>query len=175
MPGLPEDTYSGSILSAMKTAELRPDDARIYPTVVLKDTMLEKMFNEKKFIAMTIEEAVELCAEIYGILTMNGINIIRMGLPPMDINNGDVVAGPYHEALGFMIKSRYRRRILEEIIDNAVRTDNSRDSISLMIPAKMKEEYIGMKRENILYFKKKYFINDINYKFADIENPRILL
>jgi histone acetyltransferase (RNA polymerase elongator complex component) len=175
MPGLPEDTYNRSILSAMKTAELRPDDARIYPTVVLKDTMLEKMFNEKKFIPMTIEEAVELCAEIYGILTRNGINIIRMGLPPMDLSNGDVVAGPYHEALGFMIKSRYRRRILEEIIERAVKPDKNRDSISLMIPAKVKEEYIGMKRENILYLKEKFFIADIDYRFADIENPRILL
>jgi len=175
MPGLPEDTYYSSIQSAMKTAELRPDDARIYPTVVLKDTQLEKMFNEKKFTPMTIEEAVELCSEIYGILTKSAINIIRMGLHPMDLKHGDVLVGPYHEALGFMIKSRYRRRILEEIIEKAAKISKNRDSISLMIPDKMKEEYIGMKRENILYLKEKYFIADIDYRFADIEKPEVLL
>jgi len=174
MPGLPEDSYASSIQSAMKTAELCPDDVRIYPTVVLKDTQLEKLFNEKNFIPMSIEEAVELCSEIYGILIGKGINIIRMGLHPMDLNNGDVVAGPYHEALGFMIKSRYRRKILEEIIDENVKIYKNRDSLSLMLPAKMKEEYIGMKRENILYLKNKFFIADINYRFADIENPQIL-
>ena len=175
MPGLPQDTYSGSIQSAIQTAELCPDDVRIYPTVVLKDTQLEKMLYEKNFIPMTIEEAVELCSEIYGILIEKGINIIRMGLHPMDLNTGNIVAGPYHTALGFMIKSRYRRKILEELIEKTVKMNENRDSISLMLPAKMKEEYLGMKKENIFYLKNKYFITDIDYKFADIENPQVLL
>ncbi|MCL1864973.1 MAG: radical SAM protein [Spirochaetes bacterium] len=174
MPGLPEDSYTSSIQSTIKTVELYPDDVRIYPTVVLKDTQLEKLFNEKSFIPVTLEEAVELCAEIYGILTEKGINIIRMGLHPMDLNNGDIIAGPYHEAFGFMVKSRYRRRILEEVIEESVKKNKNCDLISLMIPAKMKEEYIGMKRENIFYLKEKYFITDIDYRFADIENPQIL-
>ncbi|MCL1833394.1 MAG: radical SAM protein [Leptospirales bacterium] len=175
MPGLPEDTYAVSIQSAMETAELCPDDVRIYPTVVLKDTQLEKLFNEKNYTPMTLEEAVALCSEIYAILTGAGINIIRMGLHPMDLNNGDVIAGPYHEALGFMIKSRYRRGILEEVVARSAKINQSCDSISLIIPAGMKEEYIGMKRENILYLKKKFSIAEIDYKFADIENPKALL
>jgi len=175
MPGLPEDTYTDSIQSAMETAELQPDDVRIYPTVVLKDTQLEKMWREKNFTPMTIEEAVELCSEIYGMLIVKGINIIRMGLHPMDINSGTVIAGPYHTALGFMIKSRYRRKILDELIDETVKINKNSNSISLILPAKMKEEYIGMKRENILYLKNKYFTTNIDYKFSDIENPQILV
>jgi len=174
MPGLPEDTYTDSIQSAIKTAELCPDDVRIYPTVVLKDTQLEKLWAEGNFAPMSIEEAVELCSEIYGILTEKRINIIRMGLHPMDISAGDVLIGPYHEALGFMIKSRYRRKVLEELIEKSVKMNKSRDSISLIFPTKMKEEYIGMKKENILHLKNKYFITDINYRFEDIENPQIL-
>jgi len=173
MPGLPEDSYARSIMSAESTLKLMPDDVRIYPAVVLKDTVMEKLFNENKYNPLTLEEAVELCSVMYGMFIKSGISIIRMGLHPMDLSGGKVVAGPYHEALGFLIKSRYRRGIIEEIIKNDISLNTS-DALSLVIPEKMKEEYIGMKKENIEYLKNKFKLKVLDYTFGDIEIPRIL-
>jgi len=175
MPGLPADTAERSVQSAEKTVELRPDDVRIYPAVVLKDTVMEKLYLERKFKPLTIEAAVDICSIMYGMFYENGINIIRMGLHPMDLSGGNVIAGPYHEALGFMVKSRYKRGILENLIKNFFDLNNGKTQISLMLPDKMKEEYIGMKKENILYLQDKFHITRFDYKFGDIENPEILL
>jgi histone acetyltransferase (RNA polymerase elongator complex component) len=174
MPGLPSDNYERSIYSAERTVNLLPDDIRIYPAVVLKDTTMEKMFNENKFVPLTIEAAVELCSVMYGMFIEKGINVIRMGLHPMDLSCGNVVAGPYHAALGFMIKSRYRRGILERVIDNAADFSSGKQKLSVVIPEKMKEEYIGMKKENIYYLKDKYSLQQLDYTFGNVEIPQVL-
>ncbi len=174
MPGLPSDSYERSINSAARTVELLPDDVRIYPAVVLKDTAMEKLFNENKFVPLTIEGAVDLCSVMYGMFIEKGINVIRMGLHPMDLSGGNVVAGPYHVALGFMIKSRYKRGILENVIKNSIDAGNAEKNISIIIPDKMKEEFIGMKKENIYYLKDKFSLTALNYTIGNIENPRIL-
>jgi len=174
MPGLPSDNYERSIESAVKTIEMSPDDVRIYPAVVLKDTAMEKLYNEKKFMPLSLEEAVDLCSEMYGMFIEKGINVIRMGLHPMDLSGGNVVAGPYHEALGFMIKSRYKLGILENIIKEGLKSNPGRNNLSIIIPYKMKEEFIGMKKKNIYYLKDKFMLKNLDYTFGNIENPQIL-
>lgn len=174
MPGLPCDSYERSIESAVKTVKLLPDDVRIYPALVLKDTAMEKMFFESKFTPLTIEDAVELCSVMYGMFTEKKINVIRMGLHPMDLSGGNVVAGPYHDALGFMIKSRYRRKNLENLILKEITQNPGKKILSIMIPYEMKEEYIGMKKENIVYLKNRFMLSKLDYTFGNCDNPVIL-
>jgi histone acetyltransferase (RNA polymerase elongator complex component) len=174
MPGLPEDDYETSIQSAAKAVELFPDDVRIYPAVVLKDTEMEVLYNKKKFVPLTIEEAVDRCSIMYEMFIEKEINVIRMGLHPMDLSGGTVVAGPYHEALGFLIKSRYRRGILEKVIKNAAGNNLGSGVLSIILPDKMKEEYIGMKRENISYLKDKFRLLKLDYTYGNIDEPQIL-
>ncbi len=175
MPGLPTDDFETSIQSAAKAVELLPDDVRIYPAVVLKDTQMEVLYNEKKFTPLTLEEAVDRCSIMYGMFIEQGINVIRMGLHPMDLSGGTVVAGPYHEALGFLIKSRYRRGILERVVGDSIKIKNGTGSVLLILPDRMKEEYIGMKRENIIYIKSKFNLSRLDYTYANIKEPQILL
>lgn len=172
MPGLPCDDYRKSIMSAVRTVELMPDDVRIYPAVVLKDTEMERMYIEGGYTPLGLDEAVELAAEMYGMFIERGINVIRMGLHPMDLNGGNVVAGPYHEALGFMIKARYRRNKLEGLIAGSHIDPGG--SISLVIPVRFSEEYIGMKRGNIDYLKRKFALKSVEYRIEDADHPYII-
>jgi histone acetyltransferase (RNA polymerase elongator complex component) len=174
MPGLPSDDYETSIRSAERVLELLPDDVRIYPAVVLKDTEMEVLYNEKSFVPLTIEEAVDRCSVMYGMFIENGINVIRMGLHPMDLSGGTVVAGPYHEALGFLIKSRYRRGILEKVIESTITYKPASGIITVLLPDKLKEEYIGMRRENISYLKDKFRLLKLDYTYGNIDEPQIL-
>lgn len=174
MPGLPDDSFERSIYSAERTVRLSPDDARIYPAVVLKDTAMERLYNEKRYSPLTLEGAVDICSKIYGMFNENGINVIRIGLHPMDMSAENVISGPYHAALGFMVKSRYRRGVLETVLMSAVSPGDNRKKISLLIPEKLKEEYIGMKRCNIIYLEKKFSIEKIEYMFGHTEIPVVI-
>jgi histone acetyltransferase (RNA polymerase elongator complex component) len=173
MPGLPGDSFLISRNSAVIAADLAPDDARIYPLVVLKGTRLEKMYSEKKYTPLSVEEAVEVSAEMYKIFSEKDINVIRIGLHPLDLEEETVVAGPYHTALGFLVKSRYRRDMLEEAAKKRKSDYSGKDVLTLVIPALFAEEYIGMKKSNIEYIKSFLNVKRVEYIIRDVEKPFI--
>ncbi|HOP63588.1 MAG TPA: radical SAM protein [Spirochaetota bacterium] len=175
LPGLPMDTPEKSLYTAEVTVSLKPDDVRIYPAVVLKDTALENLFRQGKYMPMTLEETVELCSAMYGMFYEKGINVIRMGLHPMEMNSEDpaVVAGPYHTALGFMIKSRYRRKKLEALLRDWRLLHPAESSAEVLLPLKNREEYIGMNRENFFYLREKFLLTELGVRFTDNIEPLI--
>lgn len=172
MPGLPGDSFSISVDSASIAAALSPDDVRIYPAVVLKGTKLAKMHAQGEFTPLIIDEAVEVSAAMYRIFIENKINVIRIGLHPLDFHEETVVAGPYHPALGFLVKSRYRRDILEAAIEKS-KSKKNLNLIILVIPSVCAEEYIGMKKCNIDYICNLYKDKKIKYVIRDVESPYI--
>ena len=110
------------------------------------------MYLNGEFTPLSLDEAVDRCAEMYRIITESGIPVIRTGLHPLQDDTESVVAGPYHTAFGFFVKSRLKRNILEKRISHArsaMTADYSRIHIS--IPFHDSGEYIGHKKENILY------------------------
>jgi len=171
MPGLPGDSFSISRNSAAAAAALCPDDARIYPLVVLKGTRLEKMYHENKYKPLSIDEAVEISAEMYKIFAEKNINVIRIGLHPLEFHEETVVAGPYHTALGFLVKSRYRRDMLEEAVKSRKNVSACKDALSIVIPSLFAEEYIGMKKSNIEYIKSFFEVKRVEYHIRDVEKP----
>lgn len=106
MTGLYGDTADGSRETAKKLAALEPDTVRIYPTVVLRGTELAERYASGEYRPQTVDEAVELCAELIPFFEEKGIRVIRVGLHAgRDIENG-AVAGAYHPALRELCESR---------------------------------------------------------------------
>lgn len=104
MPGLP-DFSEKSIKETVKTTiRIKPDFVRIYPTIVLKKTVLEKWYREHRYLPLTIEKAVEIVSEIKLKFDKNKIQIIKIGLHS-DIDINSIVAGPYHPAFGELVNS----------------------------------------------------------------------
>ena len=56
MLGLPGDTLEKSVNTAKAIVALGADNTRIYPTLVIKDTELEKLFMEKKYFPLWAQE-----------------------------------------------------------------------------------------------------------------------
>lgn len=112
MTGLPGDTGTQSIQTAKELIALEPDGVRIYPAVVLRGTELQRMMEAGEYMPQTVETAVSLCAELYGMFLEHGIPVIRVGLNPTDsLTAGEAVAGAYHPALGELVLSElYCRR-----------------------------------------------------------------
>ena len=104
MVGLPESTHLDEINTAKQLIKLKPKMVRIYPVLVIKNTKLEKEYEEGKYKALTIVQAVETCKELVKLFAKKNIEIIRIGLQPTDtitsLDNpkSEVVAGPFHPA-----------------------------------------------------------------------------
>ncbi|TAN63340.1 radical SAM protein [bacterium] len=96
MPGLPGDSEATINESAKKIAALSPDFIRIYPTVVLKNTPLYKMFLSGKYIPWPLDKMVRVCKTAALIFAAKGIPIIRMGLQQTAALEENIVAGPHH-------------------------------------------------------------------------------
>ena len=101
MIGLPCDTKEKSVKTAEEIIGLAPDFVRIYPTLVLKDTYLEKMYKKGEYEAWSVEKTVDTLKEILSMFSQNGIEVIRVALAVTDEISPDnaLVAGPFHPAI----------------------------------------------------------------------------
>lgn len=98
MVGLPGDTPEKSLLTAKKIIALGAKNTRIYPTLVVKDTVLEKLYQQGKYQPLSIEEAVRWVAPILKLFEENEVTVLRVGLHPTEgfISGTDYLAGPFH-------------------------------------------------------------------------------
>lgn len=118
MPGLPRDNFERDIETVKKSISMNPDICRIYPSLVIKDTPMETMYNNGIYKPYTLEEAVEITKEMYKLYTEAGVQVIRVGLQPTDtIAEGkDVIAGPFHPAF-------------RELVEGSLLADKIRDAL----------------------------------------------
>lgn len=111
MIGLPGDSFESCIMSAEEAVKLKPDLARLYPTIVLDNTPLFRMYESGRYRPLSREEAVRTTAEMYKILDDAGIYIMRVGLKSTDIigDGGAVNGGTYHPAFRQLVEGRIAR------------------------------------------------------------------
>lgn len=174
MIGLPGDSREKSIYTGEKFIDLKPDCVRIYPTLVIKNTNLEKDFLNKTYKPLTLNGAVELSTILLMMFKINNINVIRVGLQPTEnIQLGkDVVAGPFHPAFRQLVEAN----ILKTIIDNEL--DKRKNSIykkDLIIESNSKNisNIAGQKSSNIKYFREKYNLRKIKLYTRDLDEKFI--
>lgn len=152
MTGLPGDDGKAARETAEKIIALQPDGVRIYPTVVLRGTKLEEMMKAGKYEPHTVEQAVEVCAEVYQRFLEESIPVIRVGLNPTeDLSGGEAVAGAYHPALGEKVLSRIYRHWAEALL-----LDFSGTQAVFSVHPSRVSVMVGQKRENLRYFGEKY-------------------
>lgn len=115
MPGLPGGDRAEAVASLASALALAPDFLRIYPTVVLRGSALEDLFRAGGYRPLSLEEAVEWCAELWWRCRRAEMPVIRLGLQgTAELDGGEGwVAGPYHPAFGQLVRSRLWLRALE--------------------------------------------------------------
>jgi len=114
MPGLPGSDWESWLKTQKLTLQLAPDYVRIYPTIVLKGTRLEVLYKKRIYTPLKLLEAIELCSDMVYKLRKTKIRIIKLGLHS-DIDHTKIVAGPYHQNFGELVKSQL---LIKEIIAN---------------------------------------------------------
>lgn len=162
MTGLPGATTDDDIETADRICALKPDFVRIYPTIVVKNTKLERDYLNGEYTPMPLETAVELCAKLWKKFESHNIKVVRMGLQSTDTitNDGEmseVVAGPYHEAFGELVKSRIMLEKITAMLDKlSDRPELFGYSLRIITPRELTSSATGYGGRNIRFLKEKY-------------------
>ena len=112
MPGLPGGDGDESMRSLQQAVDLKPSFLRIYPTVVVEGTALAGLWRAGDFTPWTMEQAIEVCADMLLLCRKHDLPIIRLGLQQDPKLEENLLAGPYHPAFGQLVRSRLWRRAL---------------------------------------------------------------
>lgn len=169
MIGLPGDSPEKAAYSARKTAELRPEIARIYPTMVIRDTALCEMYQQGTYQIWPLAEMVSCAGAMCRILRGAGVNVIRIGLKSTDniANGGDVLGNNYHPAFRQLVESELAKESIEEQLNVFIKRDKfmKRDK-PLMEPAKQRDKQYD-KQSVAVFSNTKSFSNMIGHKASN--------
>lgn len=146
MTGLYGSTPEKDICTAEEIIKLKPATVRIYPTVVLPDTYLARLYESGEYKVDTLDETVSLCARLVPMFGENGIKIIRLGLHASEDVKNNYLAGGYHESLGELVMSE---RMLQIVLKHDV------GDYIVSINEKSISKLIGNKKRNIKALEKK--------------------
>lgn len=174
MIGLPGDSKEKDLITAQSVLQLSPQIVRIYPTLVIKNTYLEELLSKGVYTPLSLQNAVDICADLLDIYEGNGINVIRIGLQPTEsINEGmDVVAGPFHPAFRQLVESKSCLNKIEKLIDkNKFKNDTC---CEIQTREKYLSSVVGQKRQNIKYLKEKYGFKNIDIVINENLNDKFI-
>ncbi len=108
MIGLPGQTTESSLEDLRKISSVPGDSPitlRIYPCLVLRDTPLSLLLAQGRYSPLSVEEAASWAGMLLSEAKRLGFAVQRIGLQHTESLAANVVAGPYHPALGEMAQS----------------------------------------------------------------------
>lgn len=164
MVGLPGDSPETIRTTVRKILQLQPDFVRVYPTVVMKETPLEVLYRRGKFQPFSLDQAIEICKEIWWSFHNQNIPIIRMGLQHSGEMENKVVAGPYHPAFCHLVESAI-------LYDRMCALYQERNPLAQYVTFKVSPADIsnlrGQRNENIRRFKENFFVKEVRVKVCE--------
>lgn len=105
MIGLPGASIDDEIKTAEFICSSGASGARIYPTIVFRETELADMYERGEYTPPSIDDAVFRCKEVMKIFLDRGVEVIRIGLCSSEnlVSEDSYVAGPNHVAIGELV------------------------------------------------------------------------
>ena len=159
MVGLPDSTKIDEINTAKSLIKVKPKMVRIYPVLVIKGTQLEKDYENGTYKPLNIVQAVEICKELVRMFDKKHIDVIRIGLQNTDeitnpeLENSEVVAGPYHPAFRQLVESSMW---YDAIVEKIKKLNIKVKKVEVEVNSQDLNSVIGHKKENVLKLKETY-------------------
>ncbi|MBC7122310.1 MAG: radical SAM protein [Pseudothermotoga sp.] len=144
MVGLLGDEALKDILSAWQTTEMKAKSCRIHPTLVLKGSILETIYQRGEYVPLDLHTAIDICSDMTAILESQGVRVIRLGLyvPPELLRN--VMAGPYHPRFGELVRTRLVEKLYSFLnASSIVHTDRESSWVSRLNVPKSRDKVFG--------------------------------
>ncbi len=169
MVGLPGDDAQGNGHTVDRVIRLNPHFVRIYPTLVLKGTLLEKWYRSGRYTPLSLKQAVDLCKSAFLKFHRAGIPVIRLGLqssPELETKDS-LVAGPYHPAFGHLVESSLFYDMASCLMGKSRQSRIPRARVS---PSDL-SNIRGQKNQNLHRLKYRFGLKDVQIE-VDEEQPR---
>ena len=166
MTGLYGDTAEGAWRTARALAALCPDTMRIYPAIVMKNTQLARWYAAGEYVPVSLEQAVELCADLLDYFESKGIRVIRLGLHDGSQLEKERIAGPWHPAFRELCESRRYFKKARVLLERKNR--RGQRSVLLVHPSAV-SQMTGQKKENLIRLSQEGY--EVRVK-ACVEMPR---
>jgi hypothetical protein len=147
MPGLPGDTAETFQATVRQVVGLKPDFARIYPALVIRDTPLAVLYETGRYAPLSLDAAIALCRDALDRFEEAGIEVIRIGLQATDelATPGTIVAGPFHPAFRQLVESSRFLIKMEHLLPPGIDSG----SVTFRVNPADLSTAIGQNRENI--------------------------
>lgn len=176
MLGLPQSSASIERETAEQICALGATEARIYPTVVLRDTALCTQMESGAYTPLTCEQAVARAADVLDIFDRAGVRCLRIGLcENEELRSDQVVGGAHHPALGeWVLAEQYYRR-MADLLSHAAKKRQGETALFWVAPGKISQA-IGQKRNNIHRLCRCYGLRQVRVReHAALTEKQVLL
>lgn len=146
MTGLYKSSPKLDMYTADCIIKIRPKTVRIYPTVILKGTALADKFISGEYKTVSLDEMVDLCAEILQKFLDSGIRVIKLGLHSSETVGAEMVGGYYHQAFRELCEGKiFRNNIKKYLKDKNIK-------YTVAVARKSISKALGQRKANVDYF-----------------------
>lgn len=161
MVGLPGDNEAKSLATAQRIVEFSPAFVRIYPTVVLENSLLANWYQKGKYTPWSLDRCVTLVKKIYLLFQDNKIPVIRMGLQASeDFEKGSaIVAGPYHPSFGHLVHSAI---FFDKAAEALTSKKDLHKKVSINVHPNSISKMRGLNNNNVDRLKTKFHIKSLH-------------
>jgi len=161
MIGLPGAGIEDEIATAEFIASVGADEARIYPTIVFRDTELCHMAAQGVYKPLALDDAVARSAKAFGILTKAGVRVLRIGLCDSEnLHSSDTYyAGPNHAAMGELVIGEYYYSLISDSLSRQAIGSGAR--LHIYAPMGHLSKVIGQNKKNKIRLLQEFGISDV--------------
>jgi len=110
LPGLPGHRVEDWQEDVTQTLETKPKIVRVYPCLVLAGSAVARLWQQGRFVPWDLEATIGCLADALPRFWRQGIRVVRIGLAPQP--GMEVVAGPWHPAMGNMARGLALARLV---------------------------------------------------------------
>ena len=156
MIGLPGSTPESEVETAEFIANVGAVGARIYPTVVFRETELSDMTDCGEYSPLSLPDAIKRTAAAYRVFMKAGIDVIRIGLCSSENLSAidSYRAGPNHPAIGELVENEIYYSLICEKLPSRESLLGKR--LKIEVARGESSKAIGQKRANIARLCKKF-------------------
>jgi histone acetyltransferase (RNA polymerase elongator complex component) len=175
MIGLPGATIETELETARFIINAGAVAARVYPTIVFRDTELCSMSVCGSYTPLSLDEAVERTAKVVSLLRESDVKVIRVGLCSSDNLSAEdtYFAGPNHPALGELVENRiYYDRISDKLKEFSL---DSESVVEIYIPRGALSKAVGQKKRNKFLLIESFGIKDAVFIESDVLSSEEIL
>ena len=173
MLGLPGDSEAIFQQTLTDILQFKPDFVRIYPTLVVRETALHEMYTQGNYIPWSLDRTINALKIAVKRFEESGIPVIRLGLHPEPSLLANIVDGPYHPALRYLVDSRICFDTLSDLLSLQTFLP---ERVTFRVPMRKISNYTGHRKENILMLKKKFALKELVFiQTSDLIAPELIV